>query len=202
MSGSAATLANHLNFPGLDRTSIRKRMTFQGQLENDPDEVVYMDEEEQDRLINQLKYEDSGKNDFFTKLIFLLEIVQLPMFFFRLWTGPNWSDLLSIVSVTTSALCVPTTRRSGSGRELAPEPGWVPRAIGLNLFLSLAIAGITLMNHCAPPAGVEVTLHLDAYENMGLVPLVLWVFTQFTRKALRAVDTGSLDGLRYRYLGA
>ncbi|KAG0641710.1 hypothetical protein HOY80DRAFT_953649 [Tuber brumale] len=211
MSGTSATsgslntgtLASHLNFPGLDRTSIRRRLTFQAQLENDPDEVVYMDEEEQDRLINQLKYEDSSKNDFFTKLMFLLEIAQLPMFFFRLWTSPNWCDLLSIVSVITSALCVPTTRRSAEGgRELAPDPGWVPRATGLNLVLSLTIAGVTILKHYATPVGVKATLHLDAYENMRLIPFVLWVFTQFTRKALRAVDTGSLEGLRYRYLGA
>lgn len=46
-SGSLNTgaLASHLNFPGLDRISIRRRLAPQDQLENDPDEVVYMDEE-------------------------------------------------------------------------------------------------------------------------------------------------------------
>jgi len=211
MSGTGASssgslnpgaLASHLNFPGLDRINIRKRLALQDQQENDPDEVVYMDEEEQDRLIQQLKYEDSGKNDFFTKLIFVLEIAQLPMFFFRLWTAPNWTDLMSIVSMITSALCVPTTQGFEDRSELAPEPRWVPGAIRLNLILSVTIAVVTLLKHYNPPEGVEVTFHMDAYENMGLIPLVLWVFTQVTRKALRAVDTGSLEELRYRYLGA
>jgi len=203
-SGSLNTgaLASHLNFPGLDRINIRKRLALQDQQENDPDEVVYMDEEEQDRLIQQLKYEDSGKNDFFIKLIFVLEIAQLPMFFFRLWTVPNWTDLFSIVSMIISALCVPTTQGFEDRSELAPEPRWVPGAIRLNLILSVTIAVATLLKHYIPPEGVEVTFHMDAYENMGLIPLVLWVFTQVTRKALRAVDTGSLEELRYRYLGA
>ena len=54
MSGTGASssgslnpgaLASHLNFPGLDRINIRKRLALQDQQENDPDEVVYMDEE-------------------------------------------------------------------------------------------------------------------------------------------------------------
>ena len=148
------------------------------------------------------------------------------MFFFRLWTAPNWTDLFSIVSMITSALCVPTTQGFEERSELAPEPRWVPGAIRLNLILSVTIAVATLLKHYIPPEGVEVTFHMDAYENMGLIPLgkfflflwglgwghcccwlllgwlVLWVFTQVTRKALRAVDTGSLEELRYRYLGA
>ncbi|CUS11912.1 unnamed protein product [Tuber aestivum] len=168
---NTSALASHLNFPGLDRIGIRKRLALQAQQETDPDEVVYMDEEEQDKLIKQLKYEDSSKNDFFTKLIFILEIAQLPMFFFRLWTVPSWCDLLSIASILISALCVPTTHRLEDRDELAPEPEWVPDALALNLVLSVVVAGITLLKHYVPPEGMKVTFQLSAYENMGLVPL-------------------------------
>ncbi|RPB05845.1 hypothetical protein L873DRAFT_552105 [Choiromyces venosus 120613-1] len=210
MSGTGASsgsfnpgsLASHLNFPGLDRINIRRRLALQDQLDNDADEVVYMDEEEQDRLIKQLKYEDSDKNIFFTKLIFLLEIVQLPMFFFRLWTAPNWLDFFSIISIIISSVCVPTTQKFEDRSELALEPGWVPAGARMNLVLATAIGVMTLFKHYMPSEDVKVTLHMNAYENMGLIPLVLWVFSHFTRKALRAVDTCSLEELRYRYLGA
>jgi len=98
------------------------------------------------------------------------------MFFFRLWTVPNWTDLFSIVSMATSALCVPTTRGFEDRSELAPEPGWVPGAIRLNLILSVAVAVVTLLKHYNPPEGVEVTFHMDAYENMGLIPLGKFFF--------------------------
>lgn len=97
------------------------------------------------------------------------------MFFFRLWTAPNWTDLFSIVSMITSALCVPTTRGFEDRSELAPEPRWVPGAIRLNLILSVTIAVATLLKHYYPPEGVEVTFHMDAYENMGLIPLGMFI---------------------------
>lgn len=65
MSGTGASssgslnpgaLASHLNFPGLDRINIRKRLALQDQQENDPDEVVYMDEEG----ISHFSYNDAN----------------------------------------------------------------------------------------------------------------------------------------------
>ncbi|KAL7270486.1 hypothetical protein RUND412_006808 [Rhizina undulata] len=170
--------------------------------EDGSDDVHYMDEEEQEKLIEDLRREDVTKNEYFAKSFYLIALLPLPFFIIRFYVEPSILDLFCITSLIISFTTVPAP--STTAPTVIPQGPYQRYAMTLNLFLSVATAILAVVEHQTFDARPETprSFWLDDSRHFGVIPLVIWGMTYMSKSFMEAVNFGELEAKRYKYLGA
>ncbi|KAI4127147.1 MAG: hypothetical protein LQ347_004717 [Umbilicaria vellea] len=189
-------------------TRVRKAFRYPADNSDEDDEPIELDEEEQEKLIAKLRYENEERNDQYMRFFLAIPTTSVMTFFPAILTSRSlqakFVSILAITSLLSTAymLVFISNRRSQDHkrkrpmRYLEPETGPVHRYLGylnagLSLLLSLYAIGFRGRK------GVH-----DGFWILCLLPGLVFCIVVIARRVMLSVDVSELEGLKYGYKGA
>ncbi|KAL1872168.1 hypothetical protein Plec18167_006771 [Paecilomyces lecythidis] len=189
--------------------ALRIRKTFRYPEDSDDDNRQELDEEEQERLINDLRLRDDARNAEYKLIFSIVPLVSVIAFVPGLFSSAatasgRFISLLSTVSLLASAYImryIPHPKPDPKGKRPVRNLGHVDlvkeHLVAINAgvcALVTLLAYVTDYGSRAGYAGVPWAL--------GLVPGVVFGIVCIARKLMLSVDVGQLENLKYDYKGA
>ncbi|KZF25501.1 hypothetical protein L228DRAFT_280741 [Xylona heveae TC161] len=193
----------------------RLRKTFQYPGDEDEDELPeHMDEEEQEKFIEQLREEDEKRNAFYTKSFVIVLLLLNLAYIHPVYNARSFQHiLLSLLGVTSllssaySLWYMPLRAKPDPKGKRPLRPGmdfevgeWgggpIEQYLGVlnaGLCALLALAAVRLKGRSSAP---------DGFWILCLLPGVASALVFTAKRTMLLVDVAELENLRYRYKGA
>ncbi|KAK9375368.1 uncharacterized protein V1513DRAFT_463804 [Lipomyces chichibuensis] len=193
------------------RRAWKKRFPEIDQTDSEDGDIVYLDEEEQDELIDSLRKENESINLRYRVAFTIITLIQTPIFLLHpvlKYQGKHVLTILALSSllvtafvmhttpIATSLLSAAMTADTANMDSVTPPRRFTltnsQRIILLNAVLGALIAGIAYMKF-SPLMGIDY-VWFSPLGSIGAVVLV--------RGWMREGDVESLEQFRYKYKGA
>ncbi|KAK9322592.1 hypothetical protein V1517DRAFT_322944 [Lipomyces orientalis] len=193
------------------RKAWKKRFPEIDQSDGEESDIVYLDEQQQDELIDSLRLENETINLRYRTAFTIITLVQTPVFLLHpvlKYQGKHMLTILALSSLLVTALIMHTTPISvaalsaalaadaANADSFALSPRFrltnVQIIILLNAVLGALIAGIACMRF-SPLIGIDY---------IWFSPLGSIVAAVLVRGWMRECDVESLEQFRYKYKGA
>ncbi|CRG85540.1 hypothetical protein PISL3812_02592 [Talaromyces islandicus] len=193
----AATLRKTFRYPDDDH-------------DQDPDNRQELDEEEQDKLIQELSAKNDAQNAFYHLVFTIVPLVAIvayipAIFSSSLTTGTRFTCIICILSLSTTAYMMKVgpfdlkERRLGEPGVLAVQEGKLdPR--GYLIYINTAMCVLLFLKSWYTSSGQGHDDHQQFI--LDILPGVVLGAVVIASRSLIEVDIGELQKLRYEYKGA
>ncbi|KAI5854751.1 hypothetical protein BZA05DRAFT_443395 [Tricharina praecox] len=165
-------------------------------------DVVYMDDQSQEQLIQELQEQDLAHNEFYSKALRLLTASAIPYFVIRwyfYWSAGGWvlnNNVFFLGSLVISFSCVPEVT---AARHLRHRDERRTRLQTGNIIFSCLLCFWTWTKIYSLGIREGPGVH---EEYVCVFPFLIAVMGYGMERMMEAVNFGELEHLRYQYKGA
>ncbi|GAD95470.1 conserved hypothetical protein [Paecilomyces variotii No. 5] len=188
--------------------ALRIRKTFRYPEDSDDDNRQELDEEEQERLINDLRSRDDARNAEYKLIFSVVPLVSVIAFVPGLFSSSATASeriisLFSTVSLLASGYImryIPHPKPDIKGKRPVRNLGHVDLVKEHLVAINAGMCALVIL--LAYATGYGSTRYAGVPWALGLVPGVVFGIVCIARKLMLSVDVGQLENLKYDFKGA
>ncbi|KAJ9217835.1 hypothetical protein DTO166G4_639 [Paecilomyces variotii] len=189
--------------------ALRIRKTFRYPEDSDDDARQELDEEEQERIINDLRSRDDARNAEYKLVFTIVPLVSIVAFLPGLFSSSATASeriisFLSTLSLLASAYImrhIPLPRPDPKGKRPVRNLGYLELVREHLVAVNVGLCALVTLLAYATGYGYGIS-YAGVPRLSYLVPGVVFGIICITRKLMLSVDVGQLENLKYDYKGA